>query len=365
MPRALATAVLAALMLASCKETQELRNLIGERLQESLVADDKPDTSSAPLPPELISAKLSLYIDCVGSTRVPLYDGFRQVNAAALAGKKARRQSIDLVLEEAFEKCVKAQREAPLLQPPLPELENAATTYLASARELAAAIVAVREALVDDSEPKLDPKKTDKKPTKKSARPSRPEGDKKSSKKKPVPEPEPPPPPAEAGPVLTDPNVRFTAAFGRWDEARRDLDDHIDALQANVDKAVLATVERKSGKRIEWYTRDLVRAAKPYVRCLGDHDEITAKICEAFFKPMAAAREAFFKIRDTYPRGADEVFWMPQFIESLDDFYKEADALRAALHANTADSSDLGRTIRAFNDLVHDFGQLNFSAAEP
>jgi hypothetical protein len=358
-PRALATAALAALILAvpACKETQELRNLIGERLQESLVADDKPDTSSAPLPPELISAKLSLYIDCVGSTRVPLYDGFRQVNAAARAGKKARRQSIDLVLEEAFEKCVKAQREAPLLQPPLPELENAATTYLASARELAAAIVAVREALVDDSEPRLDPNRPDKKSSKRAG--------KKSSKQQPTPAPEPPPVPAPAGPVLTDPNVRFAAAFGRWDEARRDLDDHIDGLQATVDTAVLATVERKSGKRIEWYTRDLVRATKPYVRCLGDHDEITAKICEAFFKPMAAAREAFFKIRDTYPRGADEVFWMPQFIESLDDFYKEADALRAALAANTARSSDLGRTIRAFNDLVHDFGQLNFSAAEP
>lgn len=358
MPRALATGslatgALAALLLAApaCKEARDLRNLIGERLQESLVADDKPDTSSAPLPPELISAKLSLYIECVGSTRVPLYDGFRQVNAAALAGKKARRQSIDLVLEEAFEKCVKAQREAPLLQPPLPELENAATTYLASARELAAAIVAVREALVDDSEPRLDPKK----PTKKTA--------KKSAKKQPEPEPEPPP--VEAGPVLTDPHVRFTAAFGRWDEARRDLDDHIDAQQATVDIAVLATVERKSGKRIEWYTRDLMRAAKPYVRCLGDHDEITAKICEAFFKPMASAREAFLKIRDTYPRGADEVFWMPQFIKSLDDFYGEADDLRAALHANTADSSDLGRTIREFNDLVHDFSQLNFSAAEP
>jgi len=354
-PRALATAFAAAFTVAApaCKETRDLRNLIGERLQESLVADDKPDTSSAPLPPELISAKLSLYIDCVGSTRVPLYDGFRQVNAAALAGKKARRQSIDLVLEEHFEKCVKAQREAPLLQPPLPELENAATTYLASARELAAAIAAVREALVDESEPKLDPKK----PAKKSA--------KKSAKKKPAPEPEPPPEPAPAGPVLTDPHVRFTAAFARWDEARRDLDDRIDAQQATVDAAVLATTERKSGKRIEWYTRDLMRAAKPYVRCLGDHDEITAKICEAFFKPMSAARDAFLKIRDTDPRGADEVFWMPQFIKSLGDFYSEADALRAALNVNTARSSDIGRTIREFNDLVHDFGQLNFSAAEP
>lgn len=324
-----------------CREsTQELRNLIGERLQERLTPDDRPDTSSAPLPPELVSAKLSLYVDCVNSTRVPLYAGFRQVNAAAVAGKRARRQSIDLVLEEAFEKCSKAQREAPLLQPPLPELESAATVHLASARELAAAIAAVREAIDDAPEPTR-------------GKPAAP----------------PPAAPADddddAGDVFTDPKTRFTAAFGRWDEARRDLDEHIDAYQATVDIATLATVERRVGKRIEWHTRDLMRASKPYVRCLGDHDEITAKICEAFFTPMSAAHTAFFKVRNADPRAAEDVFWMPQFIKSLDDFFNSADKLREALRANTATSADLGRTIREYNDLVHDFGQLNFSAAEP
>lgn len=346
---------LAALLAAApaCKEARDLRNLIGERLQESLVADDQPDTSSAPLPPELVSAKLSLYNDCVGSTRVPLYAGFRQVGAAGLAGKRARRQSIDLVLEESFEKCVKAQREGPLLQPPLPELENAATVYLASARELAAAIAAIRSSLVDDESVK------DNKQTAAKKKPA-----KKGGKNAPPPPPEPAPPP-EPGPVLTDPGIRFTAAYSRWDDARRDLDGHIDNYQATVDRAVLATVERRVGKRIEWHTRDLMRAARTYVRCLGDHDEITAKICEGFFKPMAAAREAFLKFHDADPRGADEVFWMPQFLKSLGEFHAEADALRAALHANTAGSADLGRTIREFNDLVHDFSQLNFSAAEP
>jgi hypothetical protein len=329
-----------AVSATACNQAKDLRNMIGERLQESLVADDKPDTSSAPLPPELVSAKLSLYIDCVGSTRVPLYAGFRQVNAAGIAGKKARRQSIDLVLEEAFEKCIKAQREGPLLQPPLPELENAARLYLASARELAAAIGAVREALAEE-------------PSDKPARPGKPDI------------PEPVQEPQVDGPVLTDPKTRFTAAFARWDDTRRDLDSHIDALQATVDAAVLATVERRVGKRIEWHTRDLVRAAKPYVRCLGDHDEITAKICEAFFTPLADARTAFLRIHDADPARAREVFWMPQFVESLGDFFTSADALRAALKANTARSADLGRTIREFNDLVHDFNQLNFSAAEP
>lgn len=350
-PAILAGAALAAAL--GCRDaTQQIRNVIGERLQQSLSADDKPDTSSAPLPPELVGAKLSLYNECVNSTRVPLYAGFRQVNAASAADKRARRQTIDLVLEEAFEKCVRAQREGPLLQPPLPTLESAATVYLASARELAAAIAAVRAQLeVAAAEP--EPRK-------------RPRG--KPSKRG---EPEPPPEPAAepaAEPPLdplgpTDPKTRFTAAFHRWDDTRRDLDETIDDLQATVDAAVLATVERKQGKRIEWHTRDLMRASKPYVRCLGDHDEITAKICEAFFAPVAAARAAFLRVHDGDRLAADEVFWMPQFLASLEDFFTSADALRAALRANTARSVDLGRTLREYNDLVHDFDLLNFSAA--
>jgi hypothetical protein len=70
-------------------------------------------------------------------------------------------------------------------------------------------------------------------------------------------------------------------------------------------------------------------------------------------------------VHDADPARARKVFWMPQFVESLGDFFTSADALRAALKANTARSVDLGRTIREFNDLVHDFNQLNFSAAEP
>ena len=47
-----------------------------------------------------------------------------------------------------------------------------------------------------------------------------------------------------------------------------------------------------------------------------------------------------------------------------DDFFASADALRAALHDNTAKSADLGRTLREYNDLVHDFDLLNFSSDE-
>ena len=62
------------LTLGACNEaTEEIRNQIGERLQQRLTADDAPAPSGAPLPPELVANKLILYVDCVNTSRVPLY----------------------------------------------------------------------------------------------------------------------------------------------------------------------------------------------------------------------------------------------------------------------------------------------------
>lgn len=320
-PLARLLAALALLLtLGACKEaTQELRNRIGERLQQRLTPDDALEPSGAPLPPELVANKLILYVDCVNTSRVPLYAGFRQVSAAELAGKKARPEDIDLVLDESLESCSKAQREGPLLQPPLPALEAAAATYLARARELAAAIAAVRADLAEK--------------------------------------------PAERDPAATDPKTRFAAAFARWDEARQALDEEIDARQAEVDAAVLAEVERRHGKGLEWHARDLMRAARPYVRCLGDHDEITAKICAGYFTPFDQAYQAFMAAHAADP-DAGKVFWMPQFVGSLEKYHRAADQLRAALHDNKAAAGDIGAVAREYNDLIRDFSALNFNAAK-
>ena len=308
---------LALLTPAACGD--ELRNTIGERLQKRLVDAERPTVAGAELPPELVSNKLSLYVDCANSTRVPLYAGFREVNAVQAAGKKARAEAITPVLDEWLEPCVKAQREGPLLQPPLAELEGAAADYLAKARELAAAIGAVRTGL---------------------------------SQK-----------PGEDDPAATDPTTRFTAAFTRWDESRQDFDREIDRQQASVDTQVLAEVERRSGKGLEWHARDMMRSARPYVRCLGDHDEITAKICAGLYTPFEQAYKAFMTTHDADPAAAGKVFWMSQFVASLGEYRSAADALRAGLQDNKARAGDIGDAVREYNDLVRDFAALNFAAA--
>ncbi len=303
-------------LLTACGE--DLRNKIGERLQQGLTATDSLAPKGAPLPPELVSNKLSLYVDCVNSTRVPLYAGFREVTAALAHGKKAKPESITTVLEEWLEPCVKAQREGPLLQPPLPALEVTATVYLADARELAASVAAVRESL--------------------SEKPGAPAAD-------------------------FDPKARFTAAFTRWDQDRQALDREIDEHQRSVDTAVLAEVEARSGKGLEWHAREMMRAARPYVRCLGDHDEITAKICAGLYTPFDDAYQAFQAVHDADTAAADKVFWMAQFVVSLAEYRSAAEALRVALDANKAGPGDMGAVVREYNDLVRDFAAINFNAA--
>ncbi len=314
--RALALAVALVSLIAGCGE--DLRNTIGERLQQGLTPTDTIAPKGAPLPPELVSNKLGLYVDCVNVTRVPLYAGFRDVNAAFAAGKRARAESITPVLEEWLEPCVKAQREGPLLQPPLPALEATATIYLASARELAAAIALVRESLSEKPGAEVDG---------------------------------------------TDPRGRYEAAFRRWDASRQALDREIDVHQRSVDTAVLAEVEARSGKALEWHARAMMRDARPYVRCLGDHDEITAKICAGLYTTFDEAFKAFQAAHDVDAAAADKVFWMPQFIASLTEYRGAADALRAALAENKAKSDDLGLVVREYNDLVRDFAAINFAAA--
>jgi len=306
-------------VLAACGE--DLRNTIGERLQQGLTPSDSVAAKGAPLPPELVSNKLGLYVECVNITRVPLYAGFREVHAARTVGKKARAESLTPVLEEWLEPCAKAQREGPLLQPPLPALEATATIYLASARELAAAIGLVRESL--------------------SEKPAAPE------------------------PGANDPAARFDAAFNRWDTARQALDREIEVHQRSVDAAVMAEIEARSGKGLEWHAREMMRAARPYVRCLGDHDEITAKICAGLYTPFEEAYKAFQAVVDADQGAADKVFWMPQFIASLTEYRTAAEALRTALADNKAKSDELGLVVREYNDLVRDFAAINFNAVDP
>lgn len=310
------TAALALACLAACGETgEQIQQRIGERLQQQLTSSDKkrPEEPDR-LPPELVVNKLGLYVDCLGQTRVPLYAGFR-VGGAAFAGRG--REAPEPVPPEVLARCDKAERDGPLLQPPLPALEQAAVAYHAAARAFAGEIDAVREDM--------------------NQKPSTVLRD------------------GERAPLY----ARFTAAFRAWDEARRALDERIFELQTQLDTELLAKIEARAGKGLEWHTRDAIMKAKPYVRCLGDHDEYTAAVCELYLAGFRAAHAEFRAAFEADPAAA-RVFWLPQFAGSLAEFAARADALSAAIREDKARAGDIGAVVREYNDALRDSASVNF-----
>lgn len=306
-------------LAAACGETgEQIQQRIGEQLQQQLTSSDKkrPEEPDR-LPPELVVNKLRLYVDCLNQTRVPLYAGFRR-GAAAFAGHG--KDAPEPVPPEALGECDKAEREGPLLQPKLPALQQAAVAYHAAARAFAGEIDAVREDMAQKPSVVLR------------------EG--------------------EQGPVYE----RFTAAFRAWDDARRDLDEQIDANQTRLDDELLAKIEARSGKGLEWHTRQAILKAKPYIRCLGDHDEYTAAVCELYLAGFRASYADFRAAFESDPTAA-KVFWLPQFAGSLAEFAAAADGLSAAIREDKARSGQIGEVVREYNDALRDSGSVNFRTA--
>ena len=307
-------------LAAACGETgEQIQQRIGEQLQQQLTSSDKkrPEEPDR-LPPELVVNKLRLYVDCLNQTRVPLYAGFRR-GAAAFAGHG--KDAPEPVPPEALGECDKAEREGPLLQPRLRLLEEAAVTYHAAARAFSEQI----DAVIADMD----------------AKPSSVlrEG--------------------EEGPLY----ARFTAAFRAWDEARRALDERIAGHQTRLDEELLAKIEARSGRGLEWHARHAIFKAKPYVRCLGDSDEYTAAVCELYLAGFRAAYTDFRAALAENP-GTAAVFWLPQYTGSLAEFAAAAEGLSAAIRDDKARAGQIGEVVREYGDALRDSGTLNFRGVD-
>jgi hypothetical protein len=309
---------LALLALVACGEdARALQRRISERLQQGLTSTDKkrPEEPDR-LPPELVLNKLRLYVECLSATRVPLYDAYRQA-AAAFAGRT--RQPPAEVPRKALDQCDKAERDGPLLKPPMPALEQAGAAYRDGARLFAATIDAVREDMSRKPSSVIDAGKD--------------------------------------SPIYNN----FSDAHRAWDETRRALAEQIEVRQARLDAAVLAEIEARAGAGLEWHTRNVIVQARPYVRCIGDHDEFTAGVCDAYHAAFGAAYAEFRAAYESDPDTAAGVFWLPQFADSLAEYAAAADALAAAVRARKARSGDIGRVVLEYDDALRDAGTVNFT----
>lgn len=317
-PPAQAAAALVLVAALGCGETAaDLQQQIGQRLQQGLTSTDKkrPEEPDR-LPPELVINKLRLYVDCVNATRVPIYGAYRR-GAAAFAG--TTRVPPDEVPPEALDACATAERDGPLLKPPLPALEQALAAYHTTSRAFAATIAAVREDMSYKS----------------------------SS--------------VEAEGERSSIYNNFNDAYRAWDEARRALDEQIDARQGRLEAAVLREIEARAGAGLEWHARNVISKARPHVRCLGDHDEFTASVCEAFHAAFDAAHAEFRAAFDSDPSAATRVFWLSQFAQSLGEYDAAADALARSIRDGKARPGDIGAVVREYNDALHDSELLDFT----
>lgn len=311
--------LLAALSLVGCGDRIDaLRSQISERLQHGLTSTDKkrPEEPDR-LPPELVFNKLRLYVDCLNATRVPIYDAYREA-AAAFAGRARRPPAA--IPPEALAQCAKAELEGPLLKPPLPALEQAVAAYHATSRVFAATIDAVREDMSQRSST------------------------------------------IETSGERSSIYNNFRDAHRAWDEARRILDEQIEARQGRLDAAVLAAIEARAGAGLEWHSRHVLIQAKQYIRCLGEHDEFTVSVCEAYHLAFGAAHAEFRAAYESDPAAAAKVFWLPQFAGSLAEYAAAADALAHAARGGKTRPGDIGAVVQEYNDARRDGETLNFAS---
>ena len=319
--------LLVLLALAACTPdtSEQLKGALEDSLREKLEARARPPAPvTAPAPgestrPQLLANKLGLYVACISASRARA--GAALDAAAALFDDKGRlragaRLPPDLLPPEALDRCRKAHKEGPHLQPAQPDLEAALAAY-AEALDRAYSDVGDLAALLARDLPR---KERD----------------------------------AAAAPL----RGRLVDAQAAWHTAAPALTQAIDAAQDEIDAATLANVEERAGKGLEYACRAFVIRARPLARCLGEHADAAA--CEgAFFEVEQAHGDLHAQLAAARAAGATSFFWLDRFITSADELYSAARDLMKQARSGDARAGRT-RVVEEFADLQSDARKLNF-----
>ena len=319
--------LLVLLALAACTPdtSEHLKDALEDTLREKLEARARPAApATAPAPGEstraqLLANKLGLYVACISASRARA--GAALDAAAALFDDKGRlragaRLAPDLLLPESLDRCRKALKEGPHLQPAQPDLEAAQAAYTEALERAYRDIGELAEVVARD----LPRKERD----------------------------------AAAAPL----RGRLVDAQTAWLAAAAALATAIDAAQDEIDAATLAHVEERAGKGLEYACRAFVIRARPLARCLGEHADAAA--CEgAFFEVEQAHGDLHAQLATARAAGATSFFWLDRFVTSADELYGAARDLMKQARSGDA---RLGRTrvVEEFADLQSDARKLNF-----
>lgn len=330
------------LLLGAAPGCDQLADALEEKAQE--VADEMSPPADGPLPagPQLtedeqLAAKLSLYIECTNRASERIRDSWERYDERVKEDGTPRKKTVKPFLykiDSELTPCEDAVTKGPSTEPSMPEIEALMATYLEHAKAFAAATVTLdtyyeREDYEDDAWAKAK----------------------------------------ELAPG-------FRAAYEAWDAADRELDGLIEARKDVVDRNVLALVEERHGRDIEWHSRSYLLAAKAFVRCATRSYESPAKPskapraedegCAEAFAALQQAETGFRRYYDANRTQADAVFWMSAFEGSVSDSFAEAKKVMRVLPKGAskgqpkATAEALATLVDEYDGLVSDSNNLRF-----
>ena len=154
----------------------------------------------------------------------------------------------------------------------------------------------------------------------------------------------------------------FKAAFERFDKAAIALGHLVDAKKHEADVQMLVVIEKRSGKKLEWHTKNSLMAAKEVINCLSANPDTPPEkeACDPAFTAFEEAKTEFQTYHDAQVEEAKGIMMMSSFESSLADFYAEAKKTLRSVRAGTASPKEVGATIDEYNDLVGAANRLRF-----
>lgn len=269
----------------------------------------QPEQPSVTDSPELLSNKLGPFIACFTISRQLIGRHFQQADRRMMGKGKA----VAAISEDVIARCETAVGEGRQLQPPLPKLEQALATYSEQSRNY----WNVTQTLDAELQAKSRPKQAHK--------------------------------------------TQLEQAYGTWDNASLALEALLDEQQAEVDRRELATIESRSGKKIEYVVRARLIATRLMLACTTQI-QVTAGSCQSAMDRLNAAQDAVEAYAKQHPDEIAAVTDLGSWLETAAKLRKDAQALLEALNGKKKNAK-IGPLIEAFNASLTRGDALKFPEA--
>lgn len=319
-------AVVGGILGGACTQdtSAQIKDALEETIKDKLKKEEVDAPGAAVAQPELLANKLGLYIECARATDAAVRERQRlylaRVDEGGIPRTKEPREELGPIPEQGVERCMKARKEGPHLQPPQADLEAKTAAYvdaLTAYRErLAAALASIDALATHRGQP--DPATRERLSAERSA---------------------------------------LVSAYDAWVAAAEGLGIEIAASQERVDTAVLERIERRSGRGLEYQSRAFVMRSRPLIQCLG---EGPTSACEAAYFTLEEAHGELHAYLEAHPDEGARVFWFDHFITSADEYFTAARALLGRIRGGDAGRAEVDKVLAEFGDLVRDASNLRF-----